>query len=624
DGAVSGSSAVHLCVVVCGTRGQETMTMLKSATMVTPLNISLIFHIFAEPEIQNFFQDELDLWPLVHRHRLSYHIYNVTFPDSSTTNAWKKLFKPCASQRLFLPNLLQSVERLIYVDTDTVFLESLTHLWEMFNDFNSSQLAGLVGEAEAGYAAWYNRFANHPFYGKFGLNSGVMLMDLNRLRQTSWLSDMQRLFLQYRLALPWGDQDLINIYFAFHPDQMYLMPCKWNYRNDHCRYSSNCVSAEESGVSVLHGSRRTFESGKEPVLQIIHRAFSKYQLGDDMEFHFLENLVAELEDVKHTASNCWKASSFFLIQLKLLKERNREFMQASRKANQRLSSGRRQSRSGSRQKDVDMGHVYHQPGHSQRAGAKGQPLPKNQKKLTERWERTESEEQLTREKLFMSKSKRDVPLQTQREESVEGQIDGRNRVSFHLRGNETDKSDEIFKLRKIERNSSKLTDSKENLRRQKTGDKHSSYQRHPGDDHVNLTRLKSSAVMSKEKGKNHNKSGSSVHEKAARPDDLSVPKDSAQNSVLKADSDLDLTNDIFHRAADGSHKSAKSVLKMAVDHTGEQGVHEEGLKKRMPKIEEQKIDYDDTDDRDEMQKVFMSVRESERKSEKKPFLNAQI
>ncbi|RUS75284.1 hypothetical protein EGW08_016950 [Elysia chlorotica] len=271
----SHGNPIHLCVVVCGTRTQETITMLKSASMVTPLNVSFIFHIFAEPEIQRFFQDQFDLWPLVHRQRLSYHIYNVTFPDSSTTNAWKKLFKPCASQRLFLPNLLRSVERLIYVDTDTVFLESLENLWAMFDDFNSTQLAGLVGEAEASFAAWYNRFANHPFYGKFGLNSGVMLMDLDRLRQTSWLSDMQRLFHQYRLSLPWGDQDLINIYFAFHPDQMFLMPCKWNYRNDHCRYTSNCVSAERSGISVLHGSRRTFESGKEPLLKIIHQAFTK-------------------------------------------------------------------------------------------------------------------------------------------------------------------------------------------------------------------------------------------------------------------------------------------------------------------------------------------------------------
>ena len=69
---------------------------------------------------------------------------------------------------IYSQNLLRSVKRLIYVDTDTVFLESLAHLWSMFSDFNSTQLAGLVGEAEAGFAAWYNRFASHPFYGKFG------------------------------------------------------------------------------------------------------------------------------------------------------------------------------------------------------------------------------------------------------------------------------------------------------------------------------------------------------------------------------------------------------------------------------------------------------------------------
>ncbi|GFR90840.1 glucoside xylosyltransferase 1-like [Elysia marginata] len=310
-----GSPPIHLCVVVCGTRSQETITMLKSASMVTPLNVTLVFHIFAEPEIQKFFQIELDAWPFVQRTRLSYHIYNVTFPDSSTTNAWKKLFKPCASQRLFLPNLLRSVQRLIYVDTDTVFLESLAHLWSMFDDFNSTQLAGLVGEAEAGFAAWYNRFANHPYYGKYGLNSGVMLMDLERLRHTSWLSDMQRLFHQYRLSLPWGDQDLINIYFAFHPDG-----------------TTGMITA--ATIAIVCQRRKV------------------YRFGDDLEFNFLKNLEEDLRAEKHKTSNCWKVSEIFLTQLQFLKDRNREFIETWRKANQKLRNASRQSRAGIKPKDV--------------------------------------------------------------------------------------------------------------------------------------------------------------------------------------------------------------------------------------------------------------------------------
>lgn len=65
-------------------------------------------------------------------------------------------------------DLLKSVDSLIYVDTDTLFFQSLADLWSHFALFNEKQLAGLVSEAEDGTAGWYNRFANHPFYGQFG------------------------------------------------------------------------------------------------------------------------------------------------------------------------------------------------------------------------------------------------------------------------------------------------------------------------------------------------------------------------------------------------------------------------------------------------------------------------
>ncbi|CAG5130743.1 unnamed protein product, partial [Candidula unifasciata] len=160
-------SAVHLCVVVCDQRAEETMVMLKSAAMVTQSSVPVVFHIIAEPRHHVFFQDQLNLWPKVYRQNIAYRIYTVMFPSSSTSDSWKKLFKPCASQRLFLPDLLKSVDSLIYVDTDTLFFQSLADLWSHFALFNEKQLAGLVSEAEDATAGWYNRFANHPFYGKF-------------------------------------------------------------------------------------------------------------------------------------------------------------------------------------------------------------------------------------------------------------------------------------------------------------------------------------------------------------------------------------------------------------------------------------------------------------------------
>ena len=67
--------------------------------------------------------------------------------------------------------LLDKIDALLYVDTDILFLRPLEDIWEFFNKFNSTQLAGVSPEHEpAGASAgWYNRFARHPYYGPLGM-----------------------------------------------------------------------------------------------------------------------------------------------------------------------------------------------------------------------------------------------------------------------------------------------------------------------------------------------------------------------------------------------------------------------------------------------------------------------
>lgn len=41
----------------------------------------------------------------------------------------------------------------------------------------------MAPEHEEPRIGWYNRFARHPYYGKTGVNSGVMLMNMTRMRR---------------------------------------------------------------------------------------------------------------------------------------------------------------------------------------------------------------------------------------------------------------------------------------------------------------------------------------------------------------------------------------------------------------------------------------------------------
>lgn len=147
------------------------------------------------------------------RSKFSYTLYSISFPEDNAAE-WKKLFKPCASQRLFLPVcssknqnsiyksldfrvscplshmslqlILKDIDSIVYVDSDILFLQPMDHLWAFLSKFTPSQLAAMAPEHEEPRIAWYSRFARHPFYGRTGVNSGVMLMNMTRMRSVSF------------------------------------------------------------------------------------------------------------------------------------------------------------------------------------------------------------------------------------------------------------------------------------------------------------------------------------------------------------------------------------------------------------------------------------------------------
>lgn len=79
--------------------------------------------------------------------------------------------------------ILTELDSLLYVDTDIIFLQPVEDIWALLSHFNSSQLAAMAPEHEEPRIGWYNRFARHPYHGKTGINSGVMLMNMTRLRE---------------------------------------------------------------------------------------------------------------------------------------------------------------------------------------------------------------------------------------------------------------------------------------------------------------------------------------------------------------------------------------------------------------------------------------------------------
>ncbi|XP_069570577.1 glucoside xylosyltransferase 2 [Brachyistius frenatus] len=312
---------MHLAVVTCGDRMDETLTMIKSALLFSLRKIK--FHIFAEDPLGPQIKERLNQWPRSVSARFQYSIYPISF-SVGNPDEWKKLFKPCAAQRLFLPVILKNVDSLLYVDTDVLFLRPMDDIWDFLKSFNRTQLAAMAPEHEVPKIGWYSRFARHPFYGVTGVNSGVMLMNLTRIRSTvfknsmipthlSWEDLLYPLYQKYKNHITWGDQDLLNIIFHDNPECLFIFPCQWNYRPDHCMYGSNCKEAEEEGVSILHGNRGVYQDDKQPAFKVVYDVIHDFPFEDNMFQSLFYPIQTKFLDTVNTL--CGRIPQVFLKQI---------------------------------------------------------------------------------------------------------------------------------------------------------------------------------------------------------------------------------------------------------------------------------------------------------------------
>lgn len=220
---------------------------------------------------------------------------------------WWDVFIPCATERLFLPTLLTEEDAVIYVDTDVLFLHPVEDLWRIFFAMNERQIAAMAPDMESRTNNEYQNEARHPFVKPFGLNSGVILMNLTRMRQFGFERRLVEIKKEFYGTIAWDDQDLLNILFARNPDKFFTITCRWNYRAEHCNRRALCTDAP---VAMVHGSRKMVAWKKEPGFVALHTAMQQHNVGESLVDGFIPALNSSLRKTRNT--NC---GMFFLTQL---------------------------------------------------------------------------------------------------------------------------------------------------------------------------------------------------------------------------------------------------------------------------------------------------------------------
>jgi lipopolysaccharide biosynthesis glycosyltransferase len=127
--------------------------------------------------------------------------------------------------RVFLPELAPQLERVLYLDLDTIVVDSLAPLWDgtELGDRYLAAVTNVFMREHMGRSAAIGLSGDDVYF-----NSGVMLMNLALWRQDGCAAALREYALEHRERLGWADQDAMNILLGHR--RLPLHP-RWNCMN---------------------------------------------------------------------------------------------------------------------------------------------------------------------------------------------------------------------------------------------------------------------------------------------------------------------------------------------------------------------------------------------------------
>lgn len=88
-------------------------------------------------------------------------VRGVYFPDD--LKDMSMVYKPCVAAKMFVHDMFPEVDAGIVLDTDTIVLDDIKKLWDIFLKFDSQQFASL-----APVESHYSNVDTFPYYGPPG------------------------------------------------------------------------------------------------------------------------------------------------------------------------------------------------------------------------------------------------------------------------------------------------------------------------------------------------------------------------------------------------------------------------------------------------------------------------
>ncbi|XP_047027691.1 xylosyl- and glucuronyltransferase LARGE2s-like [Helicoverpa zea] len=240
---------VHIALVCMGKCTRQITPMIKS--LMHHRQNPIHFHFVVDSRSHVTINKLFDTWDLPD---VKYSCYNAEeyltqvqwVPNSHYSGVY-------ALVKLLFPDILpDTLSQAIVLDSDLTFLCDVAELWALFRNMTDEQFIGLV-ENES---SWYlNKAKRWPALGR-GYNTGVMLLDLKKIRTTTdWTRlwhDAVRDNIGRLKQTTLADQDVINAIIKSQPRFVYNMSCQYNVQMSTQTLAKNCYGEDSNNVKVIH------------------------------------------------------------------------------------------------------------------------------------------------------------------------------------------------------------------------------------------------------------------------------------------------------------------------------------------------------------------------------------
>lgn len=167
---------------------------------------------------------------------------------------------PDTYSRLFIPDLFQKMQKMIYLDVDLIATGDIGTLYDI--DLGRYELGAVAADYGVDKSKWFQHMEMHSAHQYF--NAGVLLMNPMEMHNSGFLNEISKIANKYSKYIILGDQDLLNK----HYNHDYLeLPWRFNLTTRFLEIELNHKdSAHRTQMQAEYKNSviRHFESQKKP------------------------------------------------------------------------------------------------------------------------------------------------------------------------------------------------------------------------------------------------------------------------------------------------------------------------------------------------------------------------